>query len=200
MLPYFRTWAAIDATPTGRSGPCWKPLSEPSLPASRAPRLTASAPLLSVASVVLLDRSPLNRNRIGPEHGRLRPCERQSGFLHDLGERSETTADLRDRQTVARRCCPWLSGGARPQRGPAGIVGDPAAARCTCRSEPVLYPRIVFAAATLSGPARKFVRGPERTSGLRSCQVRVISCRQQRHESQLPAWDAATLASRPHRS
>ena len=53
---------------------------------------------------------------------RLPPCERQSGFLHDLGERSETAADLRDRQTVARRCCPWLSGGARPQRGPAGIV------------------------------------------------------------------------------
>jgi hypothetical protein len=29
-------------------------------------------------------------------------------------------------------------------------------------------------APNLSGPAPKFVRGPERTSGLRSCQVRVV--------------------------
>jgi hypothetical protein len=42
-------WAATDATPTRRSGPCWKPCPSPPRPASRAPRLTALAPLLSVA-------------------------------------------------------------------------------------------------------------------------------------------------------
>jgi hypothetical protein len=68
------------------------------------------------------------------------------------GRTLETLADLHDRLTVARRCYPWLSGGARPQRGPAGIGGDAAAACCTCRSEPVLYRRIVFAAATLRLP------------------------------------------------
>jgi hypothetical protein len=40
-----------------------------------------------------------------------------------------------------------------------------------------------------SGPARKFVRGPERTSGLRSCQVRVVFVPPAAARSQLPAWD-----------
>jgi hypothetical protein len=42
---------------------------------------------------------------------------------------------------------------------------------------------------SLSGPARKFVRGPERTSGLRSCQVRVVFVSPAAAPSQLPAWD-----------
>jgi hypothetical protein len=41
----------------------------------------------------------------------------------------------------------------------------------------------------LSGPARKFVRGPERTSGLRSCQVRVVFVPPAAAPSQLPVWD-----------
>jgi hypothetical protein len=77
--PTSAPWAATDATPTARSGCCWKPCPSHPRPASRTPRLTASVPLSSVASVVLLDHSPLNRNRVGPGHGRLRPCERQSG-------------------------------------------------------------------------------------------------------------------------
>ncbi len=57
-------WAATDATPTRRSGPCWKPCPSPPRPASRAPRLTALAPLcpwLGGRS----DRPPLDRG--GPE-------------------------------------------------------------------------------------------------------------------------------------
>ena len=42
--------------------------------------------------------------------------------------------------------------------------------------------------SSLSGPARKFVRGPERTSGLRSRQVRVVFP-PAAARSQLPAWD-----------
>jgi len=41
----------------------------------------------------------------------------------------------------------------------------------------------------LTGPARKFVRGPERTSGLRSCRVRVVLVPPAAAPSQLPAWD-----------
>jgi hypothetical protein len=62
-------WAATDATPTPRSGPCWKPCpSHPRL-ANRASRLTALAPLLSVASVVVRDRPLLDRDRVGPGTG-----------------------------------------------------------------------------------------------------------------------------------
>ena len=39
--PTSAPWAATDATPTGRSGPCWKPCPSHPRPASRAPRLTA---------------------------------------------------------------------------------------------------------------------------------------------------------------
>ena len=42
-------WAATDATPTPRSGPCWKPCPSYPQSANRPPRLTAPAPLLSVA-------------------------------------------------------------------------------------------------------------------------------------------------------
>jgi hypothetical protein len=51
--PTSAPWAATDATPTSRSGPCWKPCPSHPRPASRAPRLTALAPLLSVALVVV---------------------------------------------------------------------------------------------------------------------------------------------------
>jgi hypothetical protein len=39
--PSSAPWAATDATPTGRSGPCWKPSPSHPRPASHAPRLTA---------------------------------------------------------------------------------------------------------------------------------------------------------------
>jgi hypothetical protein len=41
--PTSAPWAATDATPTGRSGPCWQPCPRHPRPASRAPRLTAPA-------------------------------------------------------------------------------------------------------------------------------------------------------------
>ena len=118
--PTSAPWAATDATPTPRSGPCWKPCPSHPWPASRASRLTAPTSLLSVASVAVRDRPPLDRGRGGPGHARVLPCERQSGSSADLGERSETDADLHGRLTVVHRCCPWFSGGARPQRGPVG--------------------------------------------------------------------------------
>ena len=39
--PTSAPWAATDATPTAKSGPCWKPCPSHPRPASRAPRLTA---------------------------------------------------------------------------------------------------------------------------------------------------------------
>jgi hypothetical protein len=47
--PTSAPWAATDATPTGRSGRCWKPCPRHPRPASRAPGLTAPGPLLSMA-------------------------------------------------------------------------------------------------------------------------------------------------------
>jgi hypothetical protein len=41
----------------------------------------------------------------------------------NLGERSETVADLRGRLTATIRRCPWLSGLPRPQRGPQVVSG-----------------------------------------------------------------------------
>jgi hypothetical protein len=67
--PTSAPWAATDATPTPRSGPCWKPCPSHPRPASRAPRLTALAPLLSVASVVVRDRPLLDRDGVGPGTG-----------------------------------------------------------------------------------------------------------------------------------
>ena len=59
-------WAATDATPTGRSGPCWKPCPSLPRPASRAPRLTAPwrrcCPWLGGRS----DRPPLDRDGLEP--------------------------------------------------------------------------------------------------------------------------------------
>jgi excisionase family DNA binding protein len=109
MLPYFRTLGGHRRYPDRESGPCWKPCPSHPRPASRASRLTAPAPLLSVASMVVLDPSPLDRNR--SESCRIRDtgdlvCARQSGSSDDLGERSETPADLRGRLTVASRCRP----------------------------------------------------------------------------------------------
>jgi hypothetical protein len=67
-------WAATDATPTRRSGLCWKPCPSPPGPASRAPRLTALAPLcpwLGSRS----DHPPLDRVVSNRGHRRLPPCE-----------------------------------------------------------------------------------------------------------------------------
>jgi hypothetical protein len=47
--PSSAPWAVTDATPTPRSGPCWKPCPSYPEPASRAPLLSAPASLLSVA-------------------------------------------------------------------------------------------------------------------------------------------------------
>jgi hypothetical protein len=47
--PTSAPWAATDATPTPRSGPCWRPCPSHPRPTSRAPRLTTAASLLSVA-------------------------------------------------------------------------------------------------------------------------------------------------------
>jgi hypothetical protein len=62
-------WAATDATPTPRSGPCGQPCPSHPRPASRGSRLTAPGSLLSVASVVVGDRPPLDRDRVGPGTG-----------------------------------------------------------------------------------------------------------------------------------
>jgi hypothetical protein len=71
-------------------------------------------------------RGPRVRTPAGAEdRAWLPPCERQSGLLRDLGERSETAADLQGRLTVARRCCPWCSGGARPQWERARLSRSP---------------------------------------------------------------------------
>jgi hypothetical protein len=100
-------WAATDATPTPRSGPCWKPCPSHSRPASRAPRLSNPAPLLSVArwpfGILRVPRSPRTRTR--PTS-----CVRETiRLLENLGERSETIADLRGRLTVAApgQCQAW---------------------------------------------------------------------------------------------
>ena len=107
-------WAATDATPTPRSGPCWKPC--PSYPRPASPRALPNGPGITVVrgSVAVRDRPALDRGRIGPGCGRLPPCERQSGRSGDLGQRSEAATDLGDRLTVARRHCPWSSTRVRP--------------------------------------------------------------------------------------
>jgi hypothetical protein len=52
--PTSAPWAATDATPTGRSGPCWKPCPSHPRPASpHASRLPAPPSLLSMASVAV---------------------------------------------------------------------------------------------------------------------------------------------------
>jgi hypothetical protein len=156
-LPFFVPWAATDATPTPRSGPCWKPCPSYPQSANRPPHLTAPAPLLSMA------RWPF-------------------GILRSIGVVSDPgTADfLRardnpgDRTTWANArkplltCAigrPWLAALIRgfpvvrgPSAAPLGSWGDAAEAHCTGRSEPVLYRRIVFAAATLSLPRQRMPR------------------------------------------
>jgi hypothetical protein len=76
-LPFFVPWAATDATPTPRSGPCWKPCPSYPQSANSPPRLTARHTVVR-GSVAVRD-PPLDRSRVGPRHGRLPPCERQSG-------------------------------------------------------------------------------------------------------------------------
>ena len=72
-------WVATDATPTPRSGPCWKPCPSHPRPASRAPRLTAPRSLLSVARWSFGRSSSARSGSCRTGHWRLRPCERQSG-------------------------------------------------------------------------------------------------------------------------
>jgi hypothetical protein len=104
--PTSAPWVATDATPTPRSGPCGKPCPSHPRPGSRAPRLTAPAPLLSVASVVVRDRPLLDRDRVGPGHGRLRPCERAPAPGGDLRCWPNPASDLARCRTDGDRCCP----------------------------------------------------------------------------------------------
>jgi hypothetical protein len=77
--PTSAPWAATDATPTPRSGPCWRPCPSHPRPTSRAPRLRTAGITVVYGLVAVRDRPPLDRGRIGPGYGRLPPGERQSG-------------------------------------------------------------------------------------------------------------------------
>jgi hypothetical protein len=76
--PTSAPWAATDATPTPRSGPCWKACPSHPRPASRAPRLTAPAPLcpwLRWSFGIVLRWIGIVSD---PGHGRFPPCESES--------------------------------------------------------------------------------------------------------------------------
>jgi hypothetical protein len=90
--PSSAPWAATVATPTPRSGPCWKPCPSYPRPASRAPRPTTPAsPLTWLGG--RSESSSARSGRVGPGHGRLPPCEICTGpsrkELHGVEDRED---------------------------------------------------------------------------------------------------------------
>jgi hypothetical protein len=108
-------WAATDATPTPRSGPCWKPCPSYPQSANRPPRLTAPAPLLCVCCAWLGGRSGSSAGS-GSCRTRARPTSsvrERTGVLARENRGARTTCDpgrgageLRRWPTVSVRCCP----------------------------------------------------------------------------------------------
>ena len=119
--PSSAPWAATDATPTPRSGPCWKPCPSYPRPASRPPFLTALASLLSVARwpFGIITRSiGVVSNRGAADFLRARANRL---VIVACGTRQEKGVSWTDDV----HSCPWLSdvlrpftARLRPQRGP----------------------------------------------------------------------------------
>jgi hypothetical protein len=115
--PTSAPWAATDATPTGRSGPCWKPCPSHPRSASHAPRPTAPASLLSVArrpfGIVLRSIGVVS----DPGHGRIPPCEREAG-ARTACDPGRGAGELRRWPTVGVHCCQILGWSVAPVVAP----------------------------------------------------------------------------------